>query len=260
MPRLLRCGIVLIATGVLLTRLPFLAMADGDDSPQPTPRATESVEPPPGQRISLSFAPVSSAANAVASNVLLARADEIIDSAKAAGADGEQDTGEIELRENVTLWFKDGSVKAKADQGVIVPNYARDAEATIESFDVKLIGNVRWKSPGFSAWSNELTVSLRPAAQEERSSQRFSKLRLTDQARIDGDEFAGKAESIVVDFVAVKTPRGKSLRLTLDGLASMSRPHSGRSTATFFEARRIEFIPEISSLKIDSLRAMYSSE
>jgi hypothetical protein len=245
---------VVIAT-VLHSQVREVAL--GDDRSRQASNAANPLEPP--QRISLSFAPNSGAANAVVGDSLRAKADDIVDSSRLDG-DSEEAGRVIELRKNVRLWLNDGSVKAMADEAVITPKYRDGSKKDVESFDVKLSGNVRWKSREFAAWANELTVSLRPVSPGDLGAPRFSELALTGRARLAGDEFKGKADRIKVDFVQVnKPPADRSMRLTLDGSATIVLGRPGDNSRPPFYGGYMQFIPENSSLKIDQARIGSSS-
>src|SRR6202040_844016 len=120
-------------------------------------------------------APNSGAANAVVGDALQAKAEEITNSAS-LDDDSEEAGRVIELRNRVTLWLSDGSVKAMTDEAFITPKYRDESKTNVESFDIKLSGNVRWKSREFAAWANEMTVSLQPQTQDDRLAPRFREL------------------------------------------------------------------------------------
>jgi hypothetical protein len=237
----------LLIVGIAIVTLPAIyGVALGDDVRQALSNAGDAAQLP--RRISLRFIPNSAAANAVAEDALRAKADEIADSANLdEGGGGER---VIELRKNVTLWLNDGSVKAMADEAVITRKYRDESKTSVESFDVKLSGNVRWKSRQIAAWADELAVSLQPRTLGDRAAPRFGELVLTGRSRFVCDEFKGKADRINVDFVQQHEPPDQSMRLTLDGAATIVLGRPDDKSRPAFHARYIEFIPESNDLLI----------
>lgn len=212
-------------------------------------RPADVVEPSNERLIAIRFNSEAVAADKDSDPALLAAAGEIIESTKQG--EGTRVTRVIELKQGVRLWLRDGSAKARADQGNLTVQFQKNSTTIVERLTVTLSGGARWSSDGVDVTADELTIALQPKHQADASAPPMVEWTLRGHAKIVAKHFEASANRVEVrSSYETESSKRQMIRVLLEGGATLSgkiHPGGGKSR---IQASRIEFNPSRLQLKV----------
>jgi len=245
--------ILLSLTGGIFSSGPAFASPPVDERESVPERPADAAEPRTQRSISLQFNSEAGETDKEVDQAVFAAAGEIAESANRS----QRTKGGrlIELKEQVRLWLKDDSIQARAARAVIIVQNQKNSTTTIEKLTVTLSGNARWASDGVEVTADELTIVVRPRLQPDTSVPPAIDWIVRGKAKVVGKNFEGSADRVEVSSSSETAPPGrKSLRLLLDGAATMSQITESGERKSGVQAGRIEFFPNRNELKLDSAK------